>query len=211
MAIPYAEVIGDPIGHSKSPLIHKFWLEKLEVRADYRAVRVTPANLAEYLSDRRNDPDWRGCNVTMPLKAQVVPHLSELDGEAKRLRAVNCVGRRGKRLWGTNFDSTAVIELLAPLPRGAHATLLGSGGAARAALWALPLAGSERITVQARDPAKAWEMIESLRIAAEAARLGSPIQDRHLSTPPPWEWRVTRRWTSALTPWPMAPPCSTCV
>jgi shikimate dehydrogenase len=117
----------------------------------------------------------------MPLKAQVVHHLSELNGEAERLGAVNCVVPRGREgLWGTNFDSTAVMELMAPLQWEGHATLLGSGGAARAALWALPFAGFERITVQARNPAKAREMIESLQVTAEAALLGSPVQGQTL-------------------------------
>ncbi len=68
MGVPYAEVIGDPIAHSKSPLIHKFWLEKLGIEGDYRATRVTADELPAYFAARRSDPDWRGCNVTMPLK-----------------------------------------------------------------------------------------------------------------------------------------------
>ncbi len=47
--MPYAEVIGDPVAHRKSPLIHKFWLEKLGIEGDYRAVRLRPGELADYL------------------------------------------------------------------------------------------------------------------------------------------------------------------
>ena len=50
---PYAEVIGDPIAHSKSPLIHRFWLEKLGIDADYRATHVLPADLPAYVAARR--------------------------------------------------------------------------------------------------------------------------------------------------------------
>ena len=64
--IPYAEVIGDPIAHSKSPIIHKLWLEKLGIEADYRACHVKPDELAEYIDNRRSDENWRGCNVTIP-------------------------------------------------------------------------------------------------------------------------------------------------
>ncbi len=51
MTRPYAEVIGDPIAQSKSPLIHNFWLEKLGIDADYRTCHVKPAGLAAYLAD----------------------------------------------------------------------------------------------------------------------------------------------------------------
>ena len=79
MGIPYAEVIGDPVEHSKSPVIHKFWLEKLGIEAEYRATRVAPAELRDYLASRRADPDWLGCNVTMPHKVrvwQLLPHVT---------------------------------------------------------------------------------------------------------------------------------------
>ena len=76
MTTPYAEVIGDPIAQSKSPIIHGFWLSKLEIAADYRACHVTPDALPDYLAARREDPLWRGCNVTMPHKQAVMPHRS---------------------------------------------------------------------------------------------------------------------------------------
>ena len=59
MSRPYAEVIGDPIAHSKSPLIHNFWLEKLGIDGEYRACHVTLDGLSDYLASRRDDPDWR--------------------------------------------------------------------------------------------------------------------------------------------------------
>ena len=56
MSQPYAEVIGDPIAHSKSPLIHNFWLKTLGMEAEYRACHVTPDALADYIAQRRADP-----------------------------------------------------------------------------------------------------------------------------------------------------------
>ena len=67
MTSVFAEVIGDPVIHSKSPLIHQFWLEKAGLAGDYRAAQVTRAQLPEFLDRRRVVPAWRGCNVTMPL------------------------------------------------------------------------------------------------------------------------------------------------
>ena len=57
-SLPYAEVIGDPIAHSKSPLIHNFWLRKLGIEAEYRKTHVQPEELAAYFLKRRADPDW---------------------------------------------------------------------------------------------------------------------------------------------------------
>src|SRR5688500_3616908 len=108
---PYAEVIGDPIAHSKSPLIHKFWLEKLGIEGDYRATRITPAELPEYLHVRRRDSDWRGCNVTMPLKTEVTPFLWVLDRHAQLLGAVNTIIHdEASRLRGHNTDVNGVAE-----------------------------------------------------------------------------------------------------
>ncbi|MEY4270087.1 MAG: hypothetical protein RLZZ58_1303, partial [Pseudomonadota bacterium] len=76
-ARPYAEVIGDPISHSKSPLIHNYWLKALGIDADYRAVHVTPDALGDYVTARRGDPFWRGCNVTMPHKEAVMALIDD--------------------------------------------------------------------------------------------------------------------------------------
>ena len=172
MGIPYAEVIGDPIAHSKSPLIHKFWLEKLGREGDYRASRVSTANLASYLAERRQDPLWRGCNVTMPLKTRILGQVDELNEQAARLGAVNCIVARGGRLFGTNFDSEAVLHSLVAHSWSGRAVVVGNGGAARAALWALALLGFDEMVVMARDPAKAAALIDSLGVPAKPEPLG---------------------------------------
>jgi shikimate dehydrogenase len=172
MGVPYAEVIGDPIAHSKSPMIHKFWLEKLGREGDYRASEVGIAHLASYLAKRRQDTLWRGCNVTMPLKTRILGELDELDEDAARLGAVNCVIARGGRLFGTNFDSVAVLHSLVAYRWSGRAVLVGNGGAARAALWALALLGFDEIVVMARHPAKAAALIDALGVLAKPERLG---------------------------------------
>lgn len=60
MGTPYAELIGDPIAQSKSPLIHRRWLEQLGLEGGFHPVRVTAGELAAYLAERRQDRDWRG-------------------------------------------------------------------------------------------------------------------------------------------------------
>jgi hypothetical protein len=70
----YAEVIGDPIAHSRSPEVHNRWLAALGLAGEYRAVRVAQTRLGS-LARRREDPCWRGCNVTIPHKEAVLAHL----------------------------------------------------------------------------------------------------------------------------------------
>jgi shikimate dehydrogenase len=149
MGVPYAEVIGDPVAHSRSPLIHKFWLEKLGIEGDYRAMRVTAIELPNYLSTRRSDPDWRGCNVTMPLKQSALPWLDRLDEQARKAQAANLLAPGpGGGLDGFNTDATAVAALLGQRPGPSYAghvatyvQIIGAGGAARAAVIGAVAAG----------------------------------------------------------------------
>ena len=162
----YAEVIGDPIAQSKSPAIHKFWLGQLGIAADYRACHVTAEGLADYFTARRADPDWRGCNVTMPHKQAVMPLLAELDPLAARVGAVNTVVPGVDRLLhGFNTDVPGFLEPLKMLLAEPHlvrmARVFGAGGAARAIVAALADHGFT-LVVAARNPGKARELLNEL-------------------------------------------------
>ncbi len=166
MSRPYAEVIGDPIVQSKSPAIHGYWLNKLGLDADYRATHVTSDGLADYLASRRADPDWRGCNVTMPHKQAVIPLLDKLETVAEQVGAVNTILPAGDgTLIGTNTDVAGFLEPLQPLLTQQHlfrmARILGTGGAARAIV--AGLAGHGLVLVLAgRNPDKARAMLDEL-------------------------------------------------
>ena len=97
MTRAYAEVIGDPIVQSKSPTIHGFWLGKLGIDADYRACHVTAEGLADYVASRRADPDWRGCNVTMPHKLGRRVKVTKLSVTEDYFRPLPNGPRRPKR------------------------------------------------------------------------------------------------------------------
>ena len=75
-----AEVIGDPIAHSKSPIIHGFWIDMLGIDATYGRAHVAPQALADYLAAARADPDWRGCNITIPHKIAVMDLVDDPGG-----------------------------------------------------------------------------------------------------------------------------------
>ncbi len=154
--MPYAEVIGDPIGHSKSPTIHRFWLERTGLEGDYRSEHVRAEALGAYFEPRRSDPDWRGCNVTIPHKQAVIPYLQRLDPIAEEVGAVNLVYPESGGLTGTNSDVAGIIDALGSVSfAGSRACLIGSGGAALAALAAFRRIGIAHLAINARDGAKA--------------------------------------------------------
>jgi shikimate dehydrogenase len=160
--MPYAEVIGDPVEHSKSPAIHLFWLDKLGIAADYRKTKVEAGELEAFFAHRRGDAGWSGCNVTLPHKQAVAAYLDRLDPAAEKIGAVNMVVREtsaaGPELVGYNSDAAGFLEPLRPLLARRHlfrmARIIGAGGAARAvahALWGQGFA----IVIIARDLEKA--------------------------------------------------------
>jgi shikimate dehydrogenase len=158
MGTPYAEVIGDPIAHSKSPLIHRFWLERLRIEGDYRAVRVTPGELASYFASRRSDADWRGCNVTVPHKETVLSCLDDV--EDCSIGAVNCVVPRDGRLVGLNTDAGGLNQAWTfGVDTDAPVCIIGAGGAARAAFASLDVLTVYRFHLIARDRTKALSLL----------------------------------------------------
>ncbi|MEH6661071.1 MAG: shikimate dehydrogenase [Parasphingorhabdus sp.] len=159
--IPYADVIGDPIAQSKSPLIHKFWLERLDIKADYRACHVTPDDLPDYIERRRADPAWRGCNVTLPHKIAMLDLVADPGGVREKIGAMNTIVRQADgSLMGTNTDAAGFFAPIADTDwSGKHAVVIGAGGAARAVLFALKQAGIGEVTIVARNGLKATGLL----------------------------------------------------
>lgn len=159
---PFAEVIGDPIDHSLSPLIHGFWLEALGIEADYRRLKISRADFPAYIAERRANPDWRGSNVTMPLKLDAAALADETTDRAVAAGAANLLMVREGKLVAANTDVGAIALLLSRLHQAKVAmrgvTLLGNGGAARAALVALKMVGLSAVRIQARDMAEATKL-----------------------------------------------------
>jgi shikimate dehydrogenase len=175
MGVPYAEIIGDPVAHSKSPAIHGFWLEAMGLEGDYRPTRVRPAELGAYFESRRDDPDWRGCNVTMPLKQAVLAHLDRLAPTAKRIEAVNTIVKTDGELIGHNTDWQGVNLALGEWrAEGKDVVLIGAGGAARAALEELRQAHPRRLLVMNRTPAKAAALLDHFGLTGETGPIGDP-------------------------------------
>lgn len=176
---PYAEVVGDPIEQSLSPIIHGFWLEVLKIDAGYGRRQVTRAELPAYLAERKADENWRGSNVTMPLKLDAVALADEATDRAVAAGAANVLIPREGRLVAANTDVGAIATLLSRLheakARMGSVTLLGNGGAARAALVALRMVGISAVRIQARDIGEAVKLAVEFGLQLEPAPFTAPI------------------------------------
>lgn len=158
-------VLGDPIAHSLSPLLHETLCRLLGL--DYRsfAFRVAPQDLAAAVAGLRA-LGAAGFNVTVPHKEAILPLLDGLTPEAEALGAVNTVIREGRRLIGDNTDWQG---FLAPLEaRGFPlenrcVVVLGAGGAARAVVYALARRGAAQVTLVNRRPERAAALAHRAR------------------------------------------------
>ncbi len=159
-------VIGHPIGHSLSPLMHQTAMDALGLPSSFVAREVRP----ELLSDDVHTMIEEGCdgfNVTIPHKERIIELLDEIDDEAKRIGAVNTVVARDGQLRGYNTDVYGIARTLTPYEqdvRGGKAVLLGAGGAARAAADVLiHKFGVERLTIATRTVERGEMLAKSLR------------------------------------------------
>lgn len=152
----YAEVIGDPIAQSKSPIIHQYWLEQLNLAGDYRRTYVSGPALARFLEERRSDPDWLGCNVTIPHKEQAALLVDRIEPHSKAIGAVNCIVPDGRALIGYNTDIDGIGAALDSTEMsGKRAAVIGAGGAARALVAYLAGRGIGSLSILVRNPDRA--------------------------------------------------------
>jgi shikimate dehydrogenase len=161
-----AGVIGWPISHSRSPIIHGYWLERYGIEGRYLKIPVEPRDLPGFIA-RMHPDEIAGINVTVPHKEAVFDLVSETEQMARRLRAVNTVFFRDGRLVGDNTDGYGFMASLRAAIAGwsAHlgpAVVLGAGGGARAIVAALDDAGVAEIRIVNRDRDRAARLAADL-------------------------------------------------
>lgn len=180
--INYAEVIGHPISHSKSPLIHRFWLNQLGLVGDYQAQDVSPEHLESYFVKRAADPGWRGCNVTIPHKIAALDHVADLGDVRNSIGAINTVFRgEGGMLVGTNTDAGGFFGPIADLPlAGQTAVVIGAGGASRAVLFALAQADIGEVVILARNGLKAAGLLSHFGLKGRVLPLTARLPESAL-------------------------------
>ena len=155
-------VIGWPISHSRSPLIHGYWLKQYGIEGSYTRQPVEQAALAEFLSSLGMN-GYVGCNVTIPHKESAFHLVTPADPSTERLGAVNTVYLRDGKTLGTNTDGEGFINsLLNSVPdlalKNTRVVILGAGGASLAVVNAILEQGAGEVVVLNRTLEKAEQL-----------------------------------------------------
>ena len=156
-------VIGDPVLHSKSPLIHNTMLAALGLDYVYLCQPVPRGQAAEWLRCAKF-AGYAGFNATMPHKEDLFPLMDETDEDARLYQAVNTVCIKEGRVYGYNTDGRGFLRALEDLkvtPAGRTVLLLGAGGAARAVALKLVQQGAKAVFVCNRTVEKAAALCAS--------------------------------------------------
>ncbi|HET6154162.1 MAG TPA: shikimate dehydrogenase [Marmoricola sp.] len=172
-------VLGSPIEHSLSPVLHRAAYAELGLRWQYSAVDVEEGELRRFVDGL--DESWRGLSLTMPLKRTVLPLLDDLDEWAEVSGAANTVVFNHGVRHGFNTDIPGAVAALRERVRGpfTEAVVLGGGATATSMLIALGLLGCERARLLVRDPARAAATIAAVARSATGPAL--TVED--LTTP----------------------------
>jgi len=154
-------VIGNPIGHSKSPMIHALFAEQTEQRLEYRALFAELGQFAKVVDEFRAGGGL-GMNVTVPFKQDAWIYADELSARAERAGAVNTLCFRDAGVFGENTDGIGLIRDLVDnqgfVIGGKRILILGAGGAARGVLQPLLAAEPESVMIVNRTADKAAEL-----------------------------------------------------
>jgi shikimate dehydrogenase len=167
-----AGLIGDPVTHSRSPMLHNAAFAKLGIQARYELWPTTAPELAARVESLRA-PHILGANVTLPHKIAVLPLLDRLDPAVEMIGAANTIIREADgSLTGANTDAPAFLASLREEggydPAGQTIIILGASGAARAAAMALAGAGVARLVIANRTIERAEALLGDLLAAADA-------------------------------------------
>jgi len=168
-------VFGDPIRHSRSPIMLNRAFREAGMNAAYAAFHVSPQGLGDAVRGIRA-LGYRGINVTIPHKVEVMQYLDEIDEGAQVIGAVNTIVNENGRLIGYNTDGIGYVRSLKEETgialQGKAVLLLGAGGAARGVAYALAKEGAARIYIANRTKERAVELAQTIQAYTQAAGLG---------------------------------------
>ncbi|NJB67970.1 shikimate dehydrogenase [Desulfobaculum xiamenense] len=159
-------IIGWPLGHTMSPVLHNWAFESMGIPAVYKAYPLPPEDLEFFMAHVREAP-LAGLSVTIPHKLAVKPYLDGFSDGVLAVGAVNTVYWDGKRLMGENTDLFGFVSPLRKLPvRVESALVFGAGGAARAVVAGLLQLGVPDIIITNRNADKAMELANEFHVSA---------------------------------------------
>ena len=179
-------VIGDPIEHTLSPIMHNAAFNSLNLDYAFLAFKVKPAEVGNAIGGMRA-LGILGLNVTMPHKKAVINYLDEIDQTAKFLNAVNTIHNKDGKLFGFNTDGIGALKALKENgvnPHGKRVLLLGSGGAARAIAYALIQEADELVVLnrtveQAKELASLLQRTFNKKVVADSLSPSAIQQNLH--------------------------------
>lgn len=151
---PHYLLLGHPVEHSLSPLMHNLALDHYELEAEYYAIDLQSNELAD-LASYLNRDQFLGANITIPYKQLIAEYLDEIEHHAREIGAVNTIKKQNYKLKGYNTDYygfRAPLEEFEFALEGGTAVVFGTGGAARAIVVSLLDFGVERIYLVSRNP-----------------------------------------------------------
>jgi shikimate dehydrogenase len=168
-----AGVLGDPVGHSRSPAIHNAAFEALGL--DWRYVKL-PVAAEAFAETVRALPasGYRGANVTIPHKEAALALADQAGDAARAIGAANTLTFADGAIHADNTDAAGLLAALPREPRGMTALVLGAGGAGRATAWALREAGAE-VSVWNRTPERASALADELGVVAVEAPVAAEL------------------------------------
>ena len=176
-------VIGAPVEHSRSPQMHNAALAKARLDYVYVPFHVRPGDIARALEGFKA-LNVVGINVTLPHKAAVLPYLTSMSREAALIGAVNTLSFRDGEIHGENTDAEGFLRALREAEGDdvghrlfREVVVLGAGGAARAVVVALALAGAKRIVIANRTATKAVALAEEMQAKTDVTMRGLGLTD----------------------------------
>ena len=185
-----AYLLGQPVAHSLSPALHNAAFTALGIDATYAALEVTLEDLPRVVEGLRATECY-GANVTAPHKQAVMSLLDDVREEALALGAVNTIVNREGVLSGGNTDAEGLARWMRQSgiqPSGGSAVVLGAGGAARSAVWALAELGATSIVVLNRTVERAEALVTGLRPRLRATDLmWGDLREAAEPAPGPWQ------------------------
>ncbi len=168
-------LLGNPLGHSLSPLLHKYLLKKIGQEGQYRMFEIKENQLAETVNGMKTD-GFLGFNVTIPYKQAIVRYLDEVDEEAHFIGAVNTVFFSKDRLLGFNTDGQGFVAAMKNSEvdlDNCSAIVLGAGGAARAVTFNLIRHGAKKLFIFNRTEQSTKNLVKEVRETFQSVEVDS--------------------------------------
>jgi shikimate dehydrogenase len=161
----FVGIIGYPVGHSVSPQMQQAALDHYKLDIKYELWETAPDKLASFI-ERLRQPQYLGANITVPHKGSMLQLVDEIEALASEVGAVNTIVNRDGRLLGFNTDANGFLKALNNDggfdPAEKRAVILGAGGVARAATFALSKAGIKSLTITDIDVERAHRLKDDL-------------------------------------------------